>query len=192
MNACPSHRIMALVIGGFVVALMGLPSLSTAQASPRRRNDPSAPSEPHERMTFFEGTWTTDGKPDAANGSPAPVGHEEICGWLPGGRRHMVCRSWSESRGARRETMHVLSYRAADSTYIAHFTFPDGSMLTYHGRPEGDRWVMNLQPMPNWPANNRLRTIITAVPEGLRYVEESSVDGGPWKVTEDYRQKRVR
>jgi hypothetical protein len=51
---------------------------------------------------------------------------------------------------------------------------------------------MNLQPTPLWPANHRLRTIITAVPEGLRYVEESSVDRGPWKITEDYRQKRVR
>lgn len=180
-----------VIVGGFVAALLSASSLATAQGSSRRPNDPSTPTEPHERMTFFEGTWTTDGKPDAANGTPAPVNHEERCGWLPGGRRHMVCRSWRASGGARPETMYVLSYRASDSTYIAHFTFPNGSTLTYHGRPEGDRWVMNLQPMPMWPANNRLRTIITAVPEGLRYVEESSVDGGPWKITEDYRHKRV-
>jgi hypothetical protein len=86
MNVCPPNRMKSLLVGGFVVALMGLPSLSTAPASPPR-NDPSVPREPHERMTFFEGTWTTDGKPDAANGNPAPVGHEETCGWLPGGRR---------------------------------------------------------------------------------------------------------
>jgi hypothetical protein len=119
MNVCPPNRIMSLLVSGFVVALMALPSLSTAQASPPRRNDPSVPREAHERMTFFEGTWTTDGKPDAANGSPAPVGHEETCAWLSGGRRHMVCRSWRESAGTRRETMYVLSYRGADSTYIA-------------------------------------------------------------------------
>jgi hypothetical protein len=167
---------------------------ASAQGPPPQRPGPMTPSEPHERMTFFEGTWTTDGKPDAANGSPAPAGYEETCAWLPGARRHMVCRSWTEmSPGApRREALYVLSYRAADSTYIAHFAFSGGATLTYYGRPDGERWIMNLQPTPLLPSNQRLRTIITAEPEGLRFVEESSVDGGPWEVTEDYRRRRVR
>ena len=79
-----------------------------------------------------------------------------------------------------------------DSTYVAHHAFADGTTFTYHGRIEGDRWIMNLQPTPFWPANQRLREIITPVPGGMRYVEELSVDGGPWKVTEDYRQRKVR
>jgi len=44
---------------------------------------------------------------------------------------------------------------------------------------------MELQPTSLLPANKRLREIITVVPEGLRYVEEQSIDGGPWTVTED-------
>ena len=166
----------------------------SAQDTPRRPRDPGVPSAPYERMTFFEGTWSSDGNPDAANGSPAPYAFEETCAWLTGGRRHMVCRSWRQTAqdSPRRESIYILSYREADSTYIAHFAFPGGATLVYHGRPEGTRWVMNLQPTPFWPANNRLRTIITAIPEGLRFVEESSVDGGPWKITEDYRHRRVK
>lgn len=156
----------ALWLGVLLGAL--LPHFAGAQdPRPPRRSDPSVPSPPHERMTLFEGTWS---------------------------RRHMVCRAWrEETKGApRREAIQILSYREADSTYIARFAFPGGATLEYHGRIEGDRWVMNLQPGPNWPANQRLRTIITAVPGGLRYVEEHSVDGGPWTITEDYRHRRVR
>lgn len=45
---------------------------------------------------------------------------------------------------------------------------------------------------PLWPANQRLREIIAPVPGGMRYVEEPSVDGGPWKFTEDYRRRKIR
>jgi hypothetical protein len=190
MSRCNSLIARVLIT---LVLVLAHSTTASGQNSGRQRRDPSNPSEPHERMTFFEGTWTTDGKPDAANGTPAPAAYEETCAWLSGGRRHMICRSWAErAPGApRRETLYVLSYREADSTYIAHFVFPGGSTLTYYGRPEGDRWMMNLQPTPLWPANHRLRTIISAVPEGLRFVEESSVDGGPWKITEDYRHRRL-
>ena len=106
----------------------------------------------------------------------------------------MVCRTSYPVEGysAPRESMYILSYREADSTYIAHFAFPRGDNLVYHGRLEGDRWILNLQPSPLLPGNNRLREIITVVPGGLRYVEEQSVDGGPWTVTEDYRRRRVK
>ena len=191
MRRC--NRVIAPCLSAVLFVLAHITAAS-AQSPPRQRPDPITPSEPHERMRFFEGTWTTDGKPDAANGSPAPAAYEETCAWLPGARRHMVCRSWAEMTPSapRREALYVLSYRAADSTYIAHFAFSGGATLTYHGRPEGERWIMNLQPTPLWPANQRLRTIITAVPEGLRFVEESSVDGGRWEITEDYRRRRVR
>jgi hypothetical protein len=145
-------------------------------------------------MKLFEGTWVPVPGAQAKSGAtPSPTA-QETCAWLSGGRRHMVCRTTYTVEGlsAPRESMYILSYREADSTYIAHFAFPGGDNLLYHGRLEGDRWVMDLQPTPLLPANKRLREIITVVPEGLRYVEEQSVDGGPWTITEDYRRRRIR
>jgi hypothetical protein len=78
------------------------------------------------------------------------------------------------------------------AAYVAHHAFAGGATLTYDGIIKGDRWVMNRQPTPFWPANERHRTIITPVPNGMRYIEEHSVDGGPWKVTEDYRYRKLR
>ena len=180
----------------FAPAILALSLTTPAEGQdsirPARRN-PADPSAPHERMAVFEGTWTM--APGAYfESGPQPAGQgEETCAWLPGGRRHMVCRRWTQREGSdvRREAINVMSYRGRDSTYIAHFAFPDGQTLTYHGRIEGERWVMNLQPTPLFPATLRLRTIITSEPDGLRFVEEASEDGGAWRVTEDYRYRRV-
>jgi hypothetical protein len=105
----------------------------------------------------------------------------------------MVCRSWRQRPGEtiRREAIQILSYQEHSATYLAHFAFPNGDTVTYIGRLEGDRWVMDMQPSPHLPPNQRFREIISKVGTGLRFVEERSVDGGPWSVTEDYRYRRV-
>ena len=193
-NARYTRRLQPAILG---IVLFGafLSSPAAAQDSrPRRSADPAMPNPAHERMKLFEGTWVP--VPDAylkSGARPSPTS-QETCAWLSGGRRHMVCRTTYTVEGysVPRESMYVLSYREADSTYIAHFAFAGGDNLVYHGRLEGERWVLNLQPTPLLPANKRLREIITVVPEGLRYVEEQSVDGGPWTVTEDYRRRRIK
>lgn len=164
-----------------------------AQNSPPRRSDPSVASAPHEKMTFFEGTWSVEPDAEVKRGTTTPS-HEETCAWLPGGRRHMVCRSWRQRPGetVRRETIQVLSYQEHNGTYLAHFAFPSGDIVTYVGRVEGNRWVMDMQPSPLLPPNERFRETITKVGNGLRFVEERSVDGGPWTITEDYRYRRVK
>jgi hypothetical protein len=166
-----------------------------AQTSPPARPDPSVVSALHEKMTFFEGTWSPEPDSSVKSGATTPAQGEETCAWLPGGRRHMVCRSWSQRPGEtiRRERIQILSYQAHNNTYLAHFAFPNGDTVTYVGRVDGDRWVMEMQPSPLLPSNHRFREIITKVGNSLRFVEERSVDGGPWSVTEDYyRYRRVK
>jgi hypothetical protein len=88
--------------------------------------DPLKPSAPHERMSFFEGTWSMEPPADSKAGAMPFATFEETCSWLPGARRHMVCRSLRQRTGesVRREAIYVLSYQEHDSTYIAHFAFP--------------------------------------------------------------------
>jgi hypothetical protein len=154
--------------------------------------DAMTPSDPHERLTVFEGTWELDAPAVSAAGVRQRPGRE-TCEWLTGGRRHMICRNrYQNPDGVDRERTHILSYRTADSTYIAYFAFPAGDNLLYHGRIEGERWIMDMQPTPLLPKNKRFREIITPTENGLRFVEEVSTDGGPWTVTEDYRMRRVK
>ena len=191
------RSIRGFLVSVLHVVLLGAILASSAAAQeprPRQRPDPATPSPAYERMKLFEGTWVPDPDTSVSGGRAPGAGLVETCAWLVGGRRHMVCRTSYPVEGSSspRESMYILSYREADSTYIAHFAFPQGDNLVYHGRPEGDRWVLDLQPSPLLPANKRFREIITVVPGGLRYVEEQSVDGGPWTVTEDYRRRRIR
>lgn len=186
---------MLRLLTSLVVALFLQSAVAFAQnLSPAKPKSPSEPSSPHERMTFFEGTWSMEpkayikGKP-VDNSIPA---HEETCAWLPGGRRHMICRSWRVRDGVRSDAMYIMSYREEDDIYIVHHAFAGGANLTYHGKFDGERWIMEMVSAPGLPKNHRFREIITEVPEGVRYVEERSVGGGPWEVTEDYRFRRVK
>jgi hypothetical protein len=161
--------------------------------APRPR-DPSIATAAHERLSFFEGTWLVEPSAETRAVPGTPLQQEETCAWLTGGRRHMICRAWrtDSGDGARRERIQILSYQEQSATYLAHFAFPSGDVVTYVGRVEGDRWVMNMQPTPLLPSNERYREIITRVDGGLRFVEERSVDGGPWVITEDFRYRRAK
>ena len=190
---------LQVLSGRFVGSAMLLVHLASpggaVQTTTPTRPDPSVASAPHEKMAFFEGTWSAEPDPAIKGNASTAAQAEEVCAWLPGGRRHMVCRSWSQQPGetTRRERVQILSYQAHNDTYLAHFAFPNGDTVTYVGRADGDRWVMDMQPSPLLPSNHRFREIITKVGNSLRFVEERSVDGGPWSVTEDYyRHRRLK
>ncbi len=67
-----------------VLALASIAEIVSAQATPAQPS-PMTPRPAHERLAVFEGTWK---KAD----SPANDRFREICAWLEGGRRHMICR----------------------------------------------------------------------------------------------------
>lgn len=160
------------------VALSVSPLPVLAQAA-----DPRRPRLVHERLAVFEGTWrNTD--PAAADSIV------EVCAWLEGGRRHMVCRQRWNLPARTVEHATIYSYRGRDSTYIVTALLATGQVWTYHGRPDGNRWTFDLQ--SNRPDNpQRLRMIVTVVADTIHFVEQSSEQGGPWKITEDYRHVRV-
>lgn len=109
-----------------------------------------------------------------------------------GGRRHMICRSWRARDGVRSDAMYIMSYREEDDSYIVHHAFSSGAAVTYQGKFDGERWMLDMVSAPGLPKTHRFREIITAVPQGIRYVEERSINGGPWEITEDFRHRRVK
>lgn len=166
-----------LLIGAACLAVI-------TQAAGAQGADPRVPRPAHERLAVFAGTWR--------NADPATAeGFVEVCDWLAGGRRHMVCTPrWSTPAGpVQHQTIY--SYRGRDSTYLVTAILATGQVWTYLGRPDGNRWVFDLQPdRPN--PMQRLRMILTVAADTIHFVEESSEPGGPWRVTEDYRHVRVR
>jgi hypothetical protein len=168
-------RILAVYFGSLAVPLAVSAQGATA--------DPLTPRPNHERLAVFEGSWRQVG-----NGAEQPT---ESCSWLAGGRRHMICSARHIASAGPIEHRTIYSYRGRDSTYVVTALLATGQVWTYHGRPEGNKWVFNLQP-DRPETTQRLRMVLTVAADTIHFVEESSENGGPFQITEDYRHVRIR
>lgn len=172
---------------GIVVLVISLLSSHPGQASAQAARSPATPNPAHERLASFEGTWTH-------LEAPPGRGARDTCGWMAGGRRHMICRRQMESPNGVMEQVMVYSYRGADTTYTVTVLLPGGQVWRYAGRPDADRWEFLLEPGRADP-QQRLRQVVRVTGDTLHFREEASVNGGPWRLTdpsEDYRYVRVR
>lgn len=133
------------------------------------------PSAPHEALTFFEGTWTTE--------ESAPESRfVESCSFMNAGRRHMICRStWQTSTGPR-EGMSIFSYSAADSTYLYYGLRSGGLVEPMRGRirPNGT-WEFSAEKGMGADRVRERVTITRIGPQRFRLVAESATGDGPWK-----------
>jgi hypothetical protein len=162
------------------VALVALlPSSTFAQAP-----GPNVPSAPHERLAFFEGTWTVAEPPPEQN-------FRETCSWLVDGRRHMLCRSrWTTPTGPR-EGLSVISYSHNTADYLYHGFRAGGSVVTQRGVPKDDGWLFTSE-QGEGSTKTMTRITITRVAGGdMQFTEESATGGGPWAVKVNVRYKRV-
>ena len=157
------------------IVLAAVAPLAAAQLQPPR-GLPQSPqaADPYQALTFFEGNWTIAGL-------PAGTRFDESCTWLGGARRHLVCRSRTESANGVREGLGVFSYRAVDSTYVYRSYDPNGDVDVLEGGPVGENWQFTSAAGDGTPQR---RTRITITPAGERsftFAEQTSVGGGAWQ-----------
>jgi hypothetical protein len=156
-------------------ALTATAPLAGAQLQPPRGLPGTTvpPADPYQALSFFEGSWTIAGL-------PAGTRFDEVCQWLGAARRHLVCRSRTESANGVQEGLGVFSYRAADGVYVYRSFDPNGEVDVLEGRPAGDNWVFST---PASAAAQR-RTRMTITPGGERsftLAQENAVGNGPWQ-----------
>lgn len=165
------------------VVLACTASLAGAQLQPPR-GLPGAPPgptpavDPYQALAFFEGSWTIAGL-------PAGVRFDESCAWLSAARRHLVCRSRTESPNGVQEGLGVFSYRAADGRYVYRSFEPTGEVSELEGRLLGNTWQFT--GLSGAGASQR-RTRLTITPGGersFRLSEEVSVGNGPFQPQPD-------
>ncbi len=169
-----------------VVAILMVALATRAAAQDAKPNAPIRSSPAHERLGVFEGEWRSI----APGVEPAS---RDACSWLPGARRHMICRRVTESARGAIEQMMIYSYRRSDSAYTVTVLLPAGQVWTYAGRPEGDQWIFYLD-KPQLGDGQRLRQVIKSSADTLHFVEEVSENGSPWRLTdasEDYSYVRI-
>jgi hypothetical protein len=168
-----------------LVALACLASSASAQLQPPRglpgQAPPPAPAaDPYQALAFFEGSWTIAGL-------PAGTRFDESCAWLSAVKRHLVCRSRTESANGVQEGLGVFSYRAADGRYVYRSFEPNGEVSELEGRLLGDAWHFT-GITGTGPAQRRTRLTITPGGErSYRLAEEISTGNGPFQAQPDVR-----
>jgi hypothetical protein len=154
------------------------------QAAGQPASSPAAPSEPHEALAFFEGTWTTS--------DPAPADDfRETCAWLPEGRRHMVCRSRWRTATGRREGLSILSYDAAAGEYRYHGFRPGGAVVTQKGRRLPAGWLFTSEQGTGAERVRHRVTIDRTGDDRYRFLSETAKGDEPWSVGARFEYLRV-
>ncbi len=165
-------------------SLMGITSLTIALTDAGAQSTPMTPSAPHEALSFFEGSWTTDeSQPESK--------FVETCAFMNAGRRHMICRSTWETATGPREGMSIFSFNAADSTYMYYGLRAGGLVEPMRGRStdNGSGWEF-VSEKGEGATRLRERVTITTLGAGrFRLVAESATGDGAWKIegTQHYR-----
>jgi hypothetical protein len=180
--ATPASKGLSIVMRGLALAgLLGtVGGYAHAQAADWPR--PMERSEPHEALTFFEGTWTV----------PGDKGWRETCSWLAKGRRHMVCKPRWQSGGKVLEGLGVYSYDEKSGEYLAHGFKPPGRVSAERGQriPSGFRFMSE-----SGTGADRLRNRHT-LEEGsagrVTGTSETAKGDGPWVVEDKTEYLRTR
>jgi hypothetical protein len=132
------------------------------------------PSDAHEALAFFEGSWTIQERAAAAR-------LIERCAWLNAGRRHMICHSTWQVTSGPREGVSIFSFRASDSTYLYYGLRPSGAVEHMSGQRTADGFVFTSATGEGATRQRTRVTIRATAGAGFRFVAESSVGDGPWK-----------
>lgn len=157
------NRRVALVLAMTASAMFTLTAV--------RAQTPMTPSDPHERLALFIGTWTVTEWPPEER-------FLETCEWLASGRRHVVCRSsWIATSGPR-EGLSIFSYRPADATYVYQGFRPGGGTQTLHGKLSADGQAWEFGGDEGRGAERRRTQVrIVPVPDGGFLFTERSARG---------------
>lgn len=170
--------LLALALAGVVPATVG--QLQPPRGVPGAAPAPAPGADPYQALSFFEGNWTIAGL-------PASTRFDEACTWLSTLRRHLICRSRTESASGVQEGLGVFSYRAADGRYVYRSFDPNGEVGEYEGRLLGDAWQFVSQ-SGSGPTARRTRLTITPAGErSFRLLEEVAIGDGPFEARPEIR-----
>ena len=170
--------LLALALAGAAPGTIGqlLPPRGLPGSSPA----PAPAADPYQALSFFEGNWTIAGLPSGTR-------YDEACTWLSAVRRHLICRSRTESASGVQDGLGVFSYRAADGRYMYRSFDPNGDVGEYEGRLLGDSWQFVSQ-SGSGPTGRRTRLTITPGGErSFRLLEEVAIGDGPFEARPEIR-----
>lgn len=133
-----------------------------------------------QRLSVFKGHWTIEGSEST---------YLEICDWMQG--NHIQCLSTSKEKEGIDSSVSYLSYSPSEKTYVYYGLYGSGSSRTLRGNWVADKLILEGQRLT---ADKKTKWKVTIVPlnNDLHFVQEVSVNDGPWEKNADFMYKRIR
>ena len=137
-----------------------------------------------ERLRVFEGAWVADDQPTQLN-------YTHTCAWLPESRRHMVCTARFQRSARQHQVMAVFTFDSFRNEYVLHQFGEAGGSNVLRGGRVGDAWHFSHE-YTQGQMKVRLRVRFEPTADGgMRRVDESAVDDGPWSRSSEWVARRI-
>ena len=170
----------------FAVLTVGILS-AVAMAQPGMRK----PGEEEKRISYFAGTWASQGETKASPMGPAgKTSGRETCEWFSGGY-HLICRGEGTSPLGTIKTQSTMGYDSAEKTYTLFMNTSIGDGFFVRGNVNGKVWTWNFENKFEGKLMKGRVTITEETPTSYTFKMEMSSDGGPMVVIEESRAKKV-
>jgi Protein of unknown function (DUF1579) len=122
--------------------LLAASTFSSQQAAPQ-------PGPEHEKLSYFVGTWTSEGETKASAFGPAgKYTFTEICDWLPG-KFAVACKENGTMLGGEVHATSVMTYDTGEKSYVYFESNNWGEVIYAHGAVDGDTWTWNSESKMN-------------------------------------------
>jgi hypothetical protein len=138
------------------------------------------PTAEQQLLSVFKGHWTIEGSESS---------YLEICDFIEG--NHIQCISTSKEKEGIDSSVSYLTYSSTEKTYIYYGLYGSGSSRTLKGNWVTDKFILEGQRLTA-EKKTKWKVTITPVNKDLHFVQEVSVNEGPWEKNADFMYKRVQ
>jgi hypothetical protein len=130
-------------------------------------------------LAVFNGRWTIEGSESS---------YLEICDWIQG--NHIQCISVSKEKESIDSSVSYLTYSSQEKTYIYYGLYSSGSSRTLRGNWVTGKLILEGQRLAT-DKKTKWKVTITPVNKDLHFLQEVSVNEGPWEKNADFLYKRI-
>lgn len=177
-------RILVGLVAAFVACV-----LATQAQAPA---GPPKPGPEHKRLGTFVGKWSGSGETKPGPWGPGgKMSWTESCEWFAGGFS-VVCHSDMTGPMGDGKGLFILGYNTDEKEYV-YFGINSamGNPETSKGTVQGNTWSWTGEGTMGGKMVKSRFTIIEQSKDTFTFKGESSVDGGPWSVTEEGKSTRT-
>lgn len=139
------------------------------------------PTEEHEVLEMFVGTWNGEGELKSGPFGPGgPMSWTEECSWFGDAGFHVVCRSQGEGPMGPMQGLGIIGYDPAKEVYTHYGIDSTGWAGMSEGTRDGDTWIYESRDTMGDATFHSRMSMTMESPTRMTFTWSMSEDGESW------------